>query len=159
MKLKKPYQDINDTLAHLKIQVVESLPFARQITPRFENPAQLFAWLKKKLHYKNDPKGVELLQTMQTMLSGEFWGRRGWGDCDCFTIATLAAAITQGWGGLYIALVGRTKKNPVHIYTVIYQNGKRYVLDFTNANFNQERQTYRYIQEIPVKYKNWNLRN
>src|SRR6478609_83823 len=156
MQFKRPYKDINDTLHYLKVQVVESIPFAYEVCPAFENPEQLFNWLKKRVKYRNDPKGVELLQTMQTMFLGKFWGVPGAGDCDCFVITTLACMISQGWENLYIALVGRKKRYPVHIYVVIEWKGERKVFDLTNPKYGQERQTYNYIQEIPVPWENWN---
>jgi len=155
MELKKKYKDLDDTLFHLKLQVKHSLPFASIVVPEFSHPRELFDWLKKRVTYKNDPPETELLQSMQTLLSGNFWGIKGAGDCDCFTIATLASAIVNGWDNLYIVLVGRQKSHPVHIYTVIYWGGKRYVIDLTNKEFNQERDSYKYFQEVPVNWKIW----
>ena len=155
MELKKKYKDLDDTLFHLKLQVKHSLPFARIVVPEFSHPEELFDWLKKRVTYKNDPPSTELLQSMQTLLSGNYWGIKGAGDCDCFTIATLASAIVNGWDDLYIVLVGRQKSHPVHIYSVIYWKGERMVIDLTNKNFNQERDSYKYFQEIPVNWKIW----
>jgi len=156
--LKKKYKDLNETLRYLKVQVIESVPFACAVIPgNVTTPEQFYSWMKKRLIYKNDPKNAELLQTMPTMLLGDFWGTPGLGDCDCFTISTLASAICLGWHNVYIALVGRERSHPVHIYTVIYRNGKREVLDFTNKKYNQERDSYKYIQEIPVPWEKWNI--
>jgi len=156
--LKKKYKDLNETLHYLKLQVIESVPFACAVIPKnVRTPEQLYNWLLPYLKYKNDPKSSELLQTFQTMMCGKFWGKPGAGDCDCFTIATLASAVCLGWKNVYIALVGRQRSHPVHIYTVVYQNGKRVVLDFTNKKFDKERDTYNYIQEIPVPWQKWNF--
>jgi predicted transglutaminase-like cysteine proteinase len=78
----------------------------------------------------------------------------GAGDCDCFTISTIALLISQGWKNIKIILVGRSEGAPVHIYTVIYWKGKRKVLDLTNKKYNQERK-YPLIQELPVNWQNW----
>lgn len=155
MKLKKKYKSLDDTLKHLKLQVIESVPFAEQVCPKFDNPEELFYWLKGKLKYKNDPAGTELLQTMQTMFRGHYWGVPGWGDCDCFVITTLACMIVQGWDEISIALVGRKRAAPVHIYTIIDWNGERQVFDLTNRDYNHERDTYNYIQEIFVPWTRW----
>lgn len=155
MKLKKKYKSLDDTLKHLKLQVIESVPFAEKVCPQFDNPEDLFYWLKGKVKYKNDPAGIELLQTMQTMFRGRYWGVPGWGDCDCFVITTLACMIVQGWEDIDIALVGRKRSVPVHIYTIIYWNGERKVFDLTNRDFDHERDTYNYIQEIPVPWTRW----
>ena len=155
MKLKQKYKDINDTLRHMKIQIQESIPFADNVVPNFSTPEELFYWMKKKVRYKKDPSDTELLQTMPTMFLGKYWGIPGAGDCDCFVISTLASMISLGWDDLFIALVGREKKAPVHIYTVIYWKGKRKVFDLTNRDFNYERDNYNYIQELPVPWRNW----
>jgi hypothetical protein len=158
MKLKKKYVNLDDTLFHLKLQVKHSIPFARVVVPKFSHPRELFDWLKKRVRYKNDPPGTELLQEMGTLLRGDYWGTPGMGDCDCFTIATIASAIVNGWEDISIVLVGREKSHPVHIYTVIYWDGKRYVLDLTNQYFDQERDSYRYKQEVPVNWKIWKFK-
>lgn len=150
---KKPYVDINDTLRHIKIQVMDSMEYAREVCPRFTDPEQLFYWLKENTTYENDPKGVELLQTFQTMMENNFHGITGAGDCDCFTIATIACMAANGWKrGIHINLVGRSKLYPVHIYTDIDWNGKRKVLDLTNPRYNQERDNYRYTQRLACNF-------
>lgn len=153
------YKNINHTLRAMQTQVIDGLDYALQTVPQFNDPRQLWDWLKPKLTFKSDGtyKGQprELLQTMPTLMRGGVWGAKGLGDCDCFVITTLTSMIANNWDGIKIALVGRAKNYPVHIYTVIYWKGERKVLDFTNPNFNQERDTYKFIQEIPVKWKNW----
>jgi hypothetical protein len=162
MNLIKPYRNINDTLRGFKRQVIDSIPYAYQTVPEFNDPRELWTWLKPQLHFINDndsrvpgPKKRELLQTMQTLMAYD-----GEGDCDCFVITTLACCIVNGWDGLRIVLVGRDKRAPVHIYTAIYWKGKRIILDFTNQGYNFERPgtpPYKFRQEIPVRWKNWNL--
>jgi hypothetical protein len=148
MKLKKQYIDINDTLKCIKIQILDSIKFAKKNCPVFGNPEQLFYWLKENTNYKNDPKGIELLQTMQTMFA-----RNGEGDCDCFVITSGACFIINGWD-FDIVLVGRDKRNPVHIYTRVYFNGDTFIFDLTNPKYNMER-PYKYVQDIPVNWENW----
>jgi hypothetical protein len=153
MIIKKKYKDINDTLRHIKIQIVDGTDYALSKCPAFKDPEELFYWLKNKTRYKSDPKNVELLQTLPTLLNGEFWGYPG-GDCDCLTISTITLMIAQNWKNISIVLVGRDKSNPVHIYTIIKWKGQRKVLDLTNKDYNKER-TYPYIQELPVNWENW----
>jgi hypothetical protein len=151
--LKKQYVDINDTLRAIKTQIIDGLPFAQKC-PEFNTPEQLFYWLKRRTVYKNDPQNVELLQTLPTLLNDNFHGVSGAGDCDCFTIATISLLIANGYKNIFVVLVGRSKKMPVHIYTVCYIKNKRVVLDLTNPKPNQER-PYPYTQELPVKYEQW----
>jgi len=153
MKKKVKYIDINDTLRHIKIQIIDSIPYAKEFCPKFGNPEQLFYFLKKNTVYKNDPPNIELLQTLQTLMEENFHGKPGAGDCDCFTIATIACLYVNGWkNNVFIDLVGRSKLYPVHIYTDIVYKGDRKVLDLTNKYYNEERQNYKYRQRLPVNF-------
>jgi hypothetical protein len=151
MELKKRYSNINDTLRHLRLQVEESLNFAQNYVPSFSSPVELFLWLKPQLKYKNDPKGVELLQSMPTLIKNNFYGVSGMGDCDCFTIAMLASCMVQNWRGKnFIILAGRNKFTPVHIWSGVDLNNNNYNLDLTNAIPNKVRD-YPYTQKLYVK--------
>ena len=151
MKLKKKYVDINDTLRHIRVQVMHSIPFAREVCPDFQNPAQLFSWLKARTTYKNDPRGVELLQSMQTLFNGDYHGTPGAGDCDCFTIAALACMHVQQWPGpLWIKIAGRDRSAPVHIWAGLDFKGKPFALDLTEKQPDKER-SYPFVQKIYYK--------
>lgn len=154
MIIKKRYKGIADTMQHLKIQIIDSIDFALIEVPEMEDPEELFYWLKERTSYKNDFKGVELLQSMQTLFNKNCHGIPGAGDCDCFTITAVAAMIAQDWNNIYIDLVGRDKLQPVHIYASIDWRGKRQVFDLTNREFNYER-SYPYHQQIKVNWRNW----
>ena len=150
MVLEKPYKDLADTLNNLKIQVQDSMPYIGKYIPSdISTPEQLFYFLRSKVKYKKDPHNVELLQTVQTLMD-----RDGKGDCDCFTILTLAACTYLGFYSeehpLQIALVGKSKKVPSHIYTLVWDEDKnKYcVFDLTNPYYCMER-SYPYRQLIP----------
>lgn len=146
MVKKLYYDNLTTTLKYLKIQVIDSIEFAAENCPNFEdNPKGLFTWLKGWVRYQNDPKGVELLQTMQTL-----WANNGRGDCDCFVITTLACLCVCGFKDIEVVLVGRTPLNAVHIYTQVTYAGKTYILDLTNRYFDHERK-YPYKQILPFK--------
>lgn len=155
MVAELPYKDINQVLRYLKIQIKDSVPYACRNLPRFNNPEDLFAYLKKRVRYKNDKRGVEQLQTMQTLFNPRknLHGIRGAGDCDCFTITAVASMLCQGWDNIYVLICGRQKSHPVHIYAVIYWRGERKVFDLTNNRYNFEREGYKYYQEIPVRVR------
>jgi hypothetical protein len=144
---KLPYQDINDTLRKLKIQVVDSLAYARENIPLCKDPETLFYYLKQRVHFKNDPRGVELLQTMQTLFKNG-----GRGDCDCFVITCLAACIVQGngWQDLIVTIAGRSKVAPVHIWSGINWKGQYYAMDLTERKFDSER-NYPLRQDLTFK--------
>ena len=147
MVAKMPYKNLTQVMKFVKIQILESVPFACEVCPDFspEHPEKLFDWLKSWVKYLNDPKGVELLQTMQTM-----YNRGGYGDCDCFTITTVACMYACGYRHIDVILVGRKPNNAVHIYTQCVINGERYTFDLTNRYFDTERK-YPYKQVLRFK--------
>lgn len=140
---KMPYPGLTKTLKYLKIQAIESIPFAAEKCPMFTNPRDLFYWLKTWLRYENDPEKTELLQTMQTM-----WDNGGRGDCDCFVITTIACLYVMGFPSTDVILVGRKPSNAVHIYTQVIYKGEPYILDLTNSLYDYER-SYPYKQVLP----------
>jgi len=145
MVVDVPYQSLPHTLKSLKIQVVDSLAFARDFVPQdLETPEELFTWLKPQLTYKNDPHNVELLQSFQTLMNNG-----GKGDCDCFTIAALASCLVLGFNPLYVALAGKGPLVPSHIYAEVYDRskGKICALDFTNQIYNFQR-PYNFKQRL-----------
>jgi len=157
MELREKYKDINRTCAMLREQVIDSIPTAVEVCPKFDNPEQMFKWLRLNTSYKNDPEGVELIQSMGTLLtpythrSGHHYPA-GAGDCDCFTVTTLACLYVQGekWRnnfGFY--LLGRSKKAPVHIYSFVNWNGKELIMDLTRPYINDARH-YPLWQKVPM---------
>ena len=141
----------------LREQVIDSIPTAREICPKFRTPEGLFKWLRLNTRYKNDPPGYELIQSMETLLttfkhsSGQVY-KPGQGDCDCMTVTTLACIYVQGpeWQndfGFY--LLGRSKKAPVHIYSYINWNGRERILDLTRPYIDSAKH-YPLFQKIPL---------
>lgn len=150
---KVRYKNINDTLRHLKIQVIDSLPYAKENVPKFNYPYQLFEWLKSNITYRNDPRDTELLQTMQTLFEGNYPGYApGEGDCDCFVISCLASCYVQGpkWRDLIVTIAGRDKFSPVHIWSGINFDGQYYAMDLTQPEFDSTRH-YKYTQDLIFK--------
>ena len=142
MILKKKYVSLNETLSAMRLQIAEGIPFAKEWAPALSNPNDLFLWLKPQLIYKNDPPGIELLQTLPTLIKDNYYGVAGMGDCDCFCIAALTTAFVQNWPRstqYYIVLAGRNPKNAVHIWVEIEYNGKNYIIDLTNPLPGQKR--------------------
>ena len=148
--LKENYKDINRTLEGMRIQIIDSLDYCVDDMPQFRTPEQLFKFCREITTYHNDPKGTELLQTVPTLLDNNYWGIAGAGDCDCFTILTIAMCIAQGWNENFIVLVGRTKRAPVHVYSAVKHNGKMYTLDLTNPFIDIERE-YKFQQFVPCQ--------
>jgi hypothetical protein len=149
---KKNYKDINDTMRHIRLQVEESVPFANKFLRKCKDPNDLYFCLKPYLKYKKDPPGVELLQSLPTLIKNNFFGQSGMGDCDCFTIGVVSLCMVQKWPGakIWIKLAGRNKAYPVHIWSGVTYKGKEYPLDMTNKIPGIER-PYPYIQKLEVK--------
>ena len=154
MELTKKYVDINDTMRHIKTQIVDSLPYAKKQCPPMSSPEECFWWMKRHTTYKHDPKGIELLQSLPTLMENNYHGISGAGDCDCFTIGLCSLFVANGIKNVKVVLVGRNRSVPVHIYCVVYEKGNRKVFDLTNKKPYQER-PYPYIQELPRRWENW----
>ena len=125
--LIKRYENLNDVLRHIRLQIEESIPFAQSFTPQFNSPVDLFHWLKPQLHYRKDPQGKELLQSFPTLMVNNFYGIPGTGDCDCYSIAMCSATAVQQWKNkkIWIKLAGRNKHQAVHIWSGVDIDGKR----------------------------------
>ena len=150
--LIKRYDDLNDVLRHIRLQIEESIPFAQSYVPSFNSPVDLFHWMKPQLHYRKDPAGKELLQSFPTLIKNNYYGIPGTGDCDCFSIAMCSASAVQNWKGMkvWIKLAGRNKANAVHIWSGVDIDGKSYPLDLTNPVPLYERD-YQYVQKLYLK--------
>lgn len=157
MQSLEKYSTINRTMEAICDQVEEGYNYALEHCPKFENPEQLFNWLKSVTTYKRDPNGYEFIQSMPTLFrevthsTGEVYPS-GYGDCDCFTVTSLTCMKVQGekWQDCGIVLVGRQKRNPVHIYSYINFEGELYIFDLTNQYINHERSDYKFRQFLPV---------
>lgn len=136
----------------IRQQVIDSIPYAYDNCPRFDNPEQLFKWLRSNTKYKADPPGYEFIQEMKTLFSdfkhrtGEVY-YMGQGDCDCFTVTALACMYVQGWiQDFGFVLAGRKKKAPVHIYAFVVFKGDYYVFDLTQPKINL-------VNDYPISQK------
>jgi hypothetical protein len=147
--LTVPYTDINATMRGIRTQVIDSLNYCAAEMPTFNDPESMFKALKNMITYKNDPPGVELLQSVPTLFENNYWGKRGAGDCDCFSILVLAMCVVHGWNKQQIVLAGRSKLAPVHIWTRVCFNNKWYDIDLTEPYFNQRRD-YKFVQYLNV---------
>ena len=144
-----PYTDINATMRGIRTQVIDSLNYCASEMPIFETPEQMFNNLKNMVIYKNDPEGVELLQTVPTLFNANYWGISGAGDCDCFSILVLSMCAVHKWNEQQIVLAGRSKLAPVHIWTRVKHNNKWFDMDLTQPYFNTTRK-YKFLQYINV---------
>ena len=150
MKLYKPYKDIYETMYYLLLQVKDSLKFADNWLPdNIGNDTEyLYKLLKSCTKFHDDTKGEELIQSMQTLFEHNVHGKSGYGDCDCF-VTTVTACCAVLNIPCMIVLAGRDKKEPVHIYNMVYDNGEWIPFDLTN-NYYGEKRFYPFTQKINV---------
>lgn len=142
-----PYPGVNKSLPYLKKQVLHSVIWCNKNTPPLKTPLEIWNYCKSRYTFKNDPVGVELFQTVPTLLSNKVTPP-GHGDCDDATIFVLTLMFINGLEGGFV-LAGRHTVSPSHIYAYCDYQGKRYILDLTNKKFNYERY-YPYKQYIPL---------
>lgn len=147
--LRTDYTDINATMRGIRTQVIDSINYCCNELPKFRDPEQMFNVLKTMVTYKNDPPDTELLQSVPTLFDSNYWGIRGAGDCDCFSILVLSCCIANGWNKQRIVLAGRSKIAPVHIWTEVYFNGKWCCMDLTQSIYNTKR-SYKFYQYLNV---------
>ena len=148
MVLKEKYTTLQRTLDMMQLQIEDSLSFARNFVPRGETPRSLFALLKQHTTYRHDPPGVELLQSMPTLMHNNFYGIPGAGDCDCFTITAVACCKVEKIP-VRIVVVGNTAKNPTHVYAEVLDGGRWTAFDLCSP-FYGETKKYRYLSRIKV---------
>jgi hypothetical protein len=79
---------------------------------------QIFNHLKTQVHYKEDPKNIELLQSMPSLFLDNYWGKPGTGDCDCFTITACSVLLVCGFKTGY-TIYGNSRQ-PSHIAADIF---------------------------------------
>ena len=149
MVLKEKYTTLERTLDAMRVQIQDSLSFARNFVPRGETPKSLFHLLKQHTTYRNDPPGVELLQSMPTLIKNNFYGIAGAGDCDCFTIAAVACCKVEKIP-VRIVIVGNSPKNATHVYCEVLDGGRWVPFDLVNEFYGQTKK-YRYLSVIKVK--------
>jgi hypothetical protein len=140
---------LGKVLKYVKIQAQDSIDQIPEFFPPYVNsPEAFFNLCKSVTTYKKDPKNIEYIQEVRTLL-GKNQGR---GDCDCFTVLGLAGLTYYGLAdNLYICLVGKTRMQPSHIYLSLDWKGKHHIFDLTNQYFDFERcKNYRYKQTIPI---------
>lgn len=148
------YPGLPKTIGYLVQQARESVDQVPDYVPSYiRDPEALFYYLKSKITYQNDPRGIEYIPTVATL----FDKKNGYGDCDCFTVLALASLFQNCGIRANIVLVGYNPYLAKHIYTNFRKGGKLITFDLTNPYYNFERASgpkgkkYRYYQDVKVK--------
>lgn len=153
MRKLLPYKGTAYTLQNMYGQILDSLPYCRRNFSGLDTPGKLWDHIKPRLTYVPDPHGLELLQSVQTLMNpATNWHRiAGAGDCDCFTLLTLAVlTVNPVYKSVdkFAVLVGNNPDEPSHIYSALKWRGRLIAIDFTNPALNWER-PYKFRQYIP----------
>ena len=148
MRMKIPYKNIGHTIQMMGKQIEQSLDYASDFTPSNTTPKELFWILRQNTTYKNDPRGVELLQSMPSMFEDNYHGTPGAGDCDCFTIAAVACCKAAGIA-CRIVIVGNNPTAPSHVYAEVLDDGQWTPFDLVNPYYG-ETKDYAYKKIINV---------
>ena len=141
------YISLEDVLFQIAAQAEKDVNWMRSFLPEYiRTPQELFYFLKSITIYQDDPKGFELIQSPKTLLKKNYYGVSGMGDCDCFSTLSICAFLAMGYSpkDFDIVLVGRNRKEAVHIYTKIEDQD----FDLTNNFFGYSR-NYPFLQIIP----------
>lgn len=110
---------------------------------------EIWRTLKPNLQYVNDPNDAELLQSFQTLMTNNWHGLPGAGDCDCFTIAATSCLIVSNIP-CEIVLAGDVYDEPTHIYNYCKYGSGWIAFDLTEPNFGEERY-YKHKQVYRIK--------
>jgi hypothetical protein len=147
-KRVQPYKSLIHTLRSLKDQSLEGVDYMKKQLPSYlSEPRDLFYYLKDRVTYKSDPKGIELIHSPQTLFEDNYHKKPGSGDCDDFSMLSIAALKAMGIpeAQIKVCLTGQNKNVPRHIYLSV----KNTPFDLTNDLYGEER-SYPYKQEIPL---------
>jgi transglutaminase-like putative cysteine protease len=100
------------------------------------------------LVYKNDPPGIELLQSFPSLMNDNYWGIPGAGDCDCFTIAALACAAARSIPARAV-IVGNSSQAPTHVYCQYLVDGRWIDFDLVSSDYGTTK-PYKYKQTLKL---------
>jgi hypothetical protein len=142
------YKGINQVMKYMRHQIYEGVPFCVDVF-NIEDPETLYNTLNTLFIYKDDPQDVELIMSPQTFVENNYWGRAFTGDCDDIVTFVTSYCVAHGIK-CQIALVGRKRSAPTHIFNYVLYNGKMIPFDLTNRVFNYERDGYKYKQILNV---------
>ena len=127
-KANYSYISLKDTLDMIDKQIAISVPFAEDFCENVApNPYSLFRFLKTQVTYQDDPKGVELIQSMPSLFLDNYYNKPGTGDCDCFTVTACASMIAKGLPTGYT--IYGNGEYPTHIAADCYENNQRVIFD------------------------------
>jgi hypothetical protein len=148
ISFKIKYPGLSKTLSYLLDQAYLSIDYCRYKFGTNNDIQDIWNIGKSNLIYHHDKKNIEQIQNVGTLFENNIHGTPGAGDCDCFTVFTIAMLLANNHkiNDIYIILQGKQKDAPSHILTA-YNNK---LLDFTEPHFNTVR-NYNYFQILSIQ--------
>jgi len=146
--------NLEQVLGYLLDQVNISVPYCAQKFGTNNNLTEIWTIGKRYLTYHQDDKNIEQIQSVGTLFENNIHGESGHGDCDCFTVFTLAMLLAN-WKACNIkrcaiVLQGNSKQVPSHILSAVYtKNNECIYIDFTEPSYNTVRK-YNYMQILQL---------
>jgi hypothetical protein len=135
------FKNLSQVKRLIGLKITESNQFAANFVPSYIKTAEdCFMWLKTKTTYLNDPPGIELLQSFQSLILDNYHGVPGAGDCDCLTIAAAATLNTRPRPIPFKIIYCGNGKAPTHVF--LSANGTAF--DLTTNSFGALRPYKRY---------------
>lgn len=147
-----PYPGLKKTLIYLMDQVKISVPYCRSRWGTNNTIKDIWVIGKNNLHYVNDAYQIEQIQSVGTLFENNIHNKPGAGDCDCFTVFTIAMLIANKFDikDINILLQGNKQDAPSHILSRYKNDNVDLVLDFTQPTFDSLR-NYKFYQNINIK--------
>ena len=148
ISFKIKYPGLQKTLNYLYDQSLISVEYCAQKFGQNLSIDEIWTIGKQNLIYQNDAKGIEQIQSVGTLFENNIHGIPGAGDCDCFTVFSIAMLLANGYEleKIKIVLQGNERQAPSHIFTM-YENK---FIDFTEPFFNVCR-NYNFYQILHLK--------
>lgn len=119
--------------------------FAKQFTPDYDGMEELWHFVKEKIKYREDPDGVQWIQTPAYL-----WHLTRTGDCKSFTV--FITSILHHLGVPYIVrfVSYDRSKVPSHVYPIAFINKRPVIMDAVFTAFDLEK-PYRYAIDYTDK--------
>lgn len=146
--------NLKQVLGYLVQQANISVPYCAERWGTQNTVNDIWNIGRRYLVYHSDDEEIEQIQSVGTLFEDNIHGASGHGDCDCFTVFTLAMLMAN-WDacnidGCAIVLQGNKRSVPSHILVAVYPNSKEHIfIDFTEPNLNQVRK-YNYLQFVEL---------
>ena len=146
-KLLIPHPGLAEVLGYIILQADTSVNYCADRFGTSNTVADIWQIGKSRLIYENDDPQIEQIQSVQTLFENNIHNIPGAGECDCFTVFTIAMlkASKHNIKKISIYLQGNNNKTPSHVLTDY--NGIK--IDFTQPTIDSIRK-YNFYDIIKI---------